>query len=507
MRPVARYFRPDTPILQGWLPALREARTDVRSAYTLAAARSIDALQNSGFIAGAVQAVTGLTVGSGLQLNAKPAAHLFGRGTDGATARDRWARETEADFDIFARNPLECDAAGKRTLGQMMVAGFRHWLATGEILATLTAEVRPGTRYATKVRMLPSWRMPLTSELPNLIDGVRVDGNGMPVAYRINEATAYGTFTEKEVRARDAAARPLVIHVIDGDIEAVRGISLFAPVLKVLRQYDQLADATLMTTLLQTIFAATISSANAPEGVFEALQPDPSAPPAPGSGEFEAWMQARLDWYEKTKINLGQHARLVHLFPQEKLDFHGAEHPSDNYDAFGTGLLREIMVCIAVTPEIGTGDYRNANFSSANVGLASIFPVALYRRQHIVGSFAHGVYDAWLEEGIASGRRPFPGGLRAFLANRSAATMSDWRGPARPTPDELKTARASEIDLDKGLVTLEDLCAARGRDWQDVADQRKRERDYYVNVLGLPDPFAAAADRSAADAHIAATEQ
>lgn len=55
-----------------WNPALREARDDVRTAWTVAAARAVEALQNSGWLAGAINKAVAAVVGTGLKLNAAP---------------------------------------------------------------------------------------------------------------------------------------------------------------------------------------------------------------------------------------------------------------------------------------------------------------------------------------------------------------------------------------------------------------------------------------------------
>lgn len=57
--PVARsqsqYMRGEaSPFFFSWNPALRDVRDDVRASYTRAAARAIDSLHNSGWIAGAI---------------------------------------------------------------------------------------------------------------------------------------------------------------------------------------------------------------------------------------------------------------------------------------------------------------------------------------------------------------------------------------------------------------------------------------------------------------------
>ena len=64
-------------VFGGWRPALREAAEDVGSSWDLAAARTIDLIQNSGWMAGALDQAVANTVGTGLRLKAMPENGLF----------------------------------------------------------------------------------------------------------------------------------------------------------------------------------------------------------------------------------------------------------------------------------------------------------------------------------------------------------------------------------------------------------------------------------------------
>ena len=82
----------------GWRPSLREARNDVDEAWELAAARSTDAIQNSGWLAGMVDQAIANTVGTGLRLKA-PAGYLRTLPSqivaEALTYGIRWSREAE----------------------------------------------------------------------------------------------------------------------------------------------------------------------------------------------------------------------------------------------------------------------------------------------------------------------------------------------------------------------------------------------------------------------------
>jgi capsid protein len=219
----------EIPMMLRWNPALRDASDDVRSAWRLATARTIDQFHNSGWLAGAADISTAHVVGpKGLQLSLKPNAAVLGWTQDAA---NKWARHVEARFSVFAENRRASDAGGRYWFGQLLAQAYRHWMATGEILATLPLVSRPGTQWRTKLRVLPAWRMSNRSEAADLIHGVRIDSNFAPRSYVLKVKTRYGGEVEQEYPATDGFGRAMVIHIFDGEPDQVRGITPFAPVL------------------------------------------------------------------------------------------------------------------------------------------------------------------------------------------------------------------------------------------------------------------------------------
>ena len=67
VHPRAGYLRPDrTGFISGWTqPVLRESRHDVRAAWRPVAARAVETIQNSGWMAGAVDQAIADTLGRG----------------------------------------------------------------------------------------------------------------------------------------------------------------------------------------------------------------------------------------------------------------------------------------------------------------------------------------------------------------------------------------------------------------------------------------------------------
>jgi lambda family phage portal protein len=471
-----------SPFFFNWNPALRDQRDEVRLGYVEAAARAIDAAHNSGWIAGAVDQSIASTIGTGLRLAARPDREALGW-TSGEA--DKWSETVERRWSTWSEAPLECDAAGKMTVAQMQDAVLRAYYSHGEALALMPDIRRPISLTRTKVQLLPPHRLVQDSNpAANMFQGVTSDSYGLPLSYRTK--TKADGFTTADIRARDGAGRPQVAHLFEGREGQVRGITPIAPALRVVRQYDQLADATLQAALIQALFAATVEGDAPTEEILRALQSEEEQAEGEDGTGFDALMGAQAAWYQNSKIDLGGAGRVVHMFPGQKLTFNRSEHPNDTYEAFAKFLLREIARCLGMTFETMTGDYSAATYSSVRMATSEIWPIIQRRRQNICGRFTQIVYEAWLEEQIEQGFIPFPGGIFGFIAHRPEAVAANWRGPAKPQADDLKTAKAHEVYKRLGIMSDERIADDLGFDIGDEYERRAREKKLR-DTLDLPD--------------------
>lgn len=294
--------------LFGWRPSLREARDDVGEAYVDAAARAIDTLQNSGWISGAIDQSIAKTIGTELRLSAQPDRTVLGW-TEQQT--QEWINLVERRFIMWSERPTECDVHAQHTLGQLTASLLRSWFAYGEGLSLLPSVTRSISQSKVKVQLLPPHRLKMeTNQLKRMHQGVIVDTYGMPIGYRIKR-NGDNLSQDVDIAARDGVGRPQVIHVFQGAIGQVRGISLLAPVLRVVRQFDQLADATLTASMIQALFAATIESDLPTEEILRTLQ----SPAEQSSNELAPilnYFEAKATWYENTKIDMGVSGRVTH---------------------------------------------------------------------------------------------------------------------------------------------------------------------------------------------------
>lgn len=497
--PRAGYMRDGRgTVFSRWLPSLRSSRDDVAAAWDAAAARATDLWQNSGWISGMIDQATANTVGSGLRLRAMPENELFGMSEAEAQA---WRKRVEARWDLWSNTPAECDIEGRNTIGQMTAAAFRGWVPKGEILAEIVWRKRPNSIAGTKVRLLdPSRITNKTDTFSRIFSGVRVNSDGMPIGYITRSDDAYLGTVEREVAARDRYGRPQVIHVFEGQPGQTRGIGIMVPILKVAKQFDQLADATLLASIIQTVFAASIETDMPTQEAFAALlnPQDQAQAVAAGGSPSDPYFWAREGWGEAHPIDVGFAGRIAQLFPGEKLNFHSPEQPATAYKEFSLHLLREIARCLGLTYESATGDYEGATYSSVRMAVNEIFSITRMRRKNLLSPFLQPIYEAWLEEEIQTERTPFPGGIDNFIANRAAACRARWAGDPKPVADELKSAKTHEVYRNMGVMSLDNIATDLGLDWEDVMAQLAREEEARQRY-GLPINFYPAS--------LAATEQ
>ena len=489
-RPTARWLR-DAPdgALSMRRASIIDSRDDIRQSWDRIAALAVDFIQNSGRLKGAVDQVLADTVGTELKLNARP--DLSRLGYDAKETAD-WARIVERRWRQWAWNPAECDLRGKFTVPQLVDIGLRHHVAYGEATGIIDyiaprQRQRYGIATGVKVCMVsPTKLVRDTNEIEGIFQGVIHDPNGRPTHYRFTETEGFIS-RKTDYLARDRAGRQLVIHAFDPwDASDVRGVSVIAAAMRTHAHAEVLGDATLNTAILQTVFAATLTSPEPSLDAFQALEELTEDAPEL-KDDFLGYWGARMDKAREGGLSING-TKVSHLAPGEALDFKTSGTPGSNYLPFSQNLYREMARCIGITYEALAMDHVGATYSSVRMSNASIWPVVVRRRERIAAPICQAIYENWLDEEIGEGRIPFKGGYEAFKANRQAASWAEWQGPAKPTADDYKSARAATERLQNGTSTLAVECAEMGLDVNDVLAVRATEKAE-LERLGLPNPF------------------
>lgn len=490
-RPSSHYLR-DTrsAIISTRGTSLREHRDEVRMVWRRAAALAADIIQNSGRLRGAVDQILADTVGEELVLTPKPNLSKLGYSEAETVAfvsmvKDWWKRR--------AWNARECDFRGKFIMPQQIDMSLRSDVVFGEAIGVLdywskAQRQRYGIVSGTKLCMLsPATLVQDTNELEHLYQGVIHDENGRPVAYRFQEKR--DMLPQKvDRRAFDGDGRQVVVHVFD-PIEPtdVRGISRLAAAIRKYLQHEVLVDSTIQTQILQTLMSFALTSPNPSKEAFEALT---AIEDDVFQEEYIDYFKSALDRAAEGKISLSGDPTVSHLGPGEDLKLLSPGVPGPQFLPVSADLSRDIARALGITYGGLTMDNTSATYSSVNMDNASIWPIVTRRRSRVAAPFCQAYYEAGLDEEIGEGRIPFKGGYEAFAANREDVLWTLWNGPAKPTADDGKSAKAATERLVNGTSTFEAECAERGLDPEEVFESRKYWHKRFVDA-GMPSPFVA----------------
>lgn len=458
--------------LASWQPGLGSADSDLLGELPTLVSRSRDLTRNHGVASGAAQTMVDNVVGTGLRLVALPDYRSLGKTKEWA---DEWSRQVESLWRGFSEG-FDCDAAQSLNFAGLTTQVFRSGFINGEALALPLWLPERSAAFATCLQLVEPDRLSNPHGKPDdkyLRGGVEIDDYGAPLAYWIRKTHPGDIFLPfsagaddwQRVPARTAFGRRQVLHIHDkertGQHRGKPALTAIMPMFKMLDHYER---SELQAAVVNAMIAAFIETPLDAETIMEMFD-----------GSFEDYDAKRREW----QVRL-QGGSIIPVFPGDKLAPFTPSRPNSGYGAFVENILRHIGTGLNLPFELLMKDFSKTNYSSARAALLEAWRYFLGRRQWLGTYWAKPVYELWLEEAVNAGKIEADG----FYLNRPAWSRCKWIGPGRGWVDPVKEAQASQIRMEAGLSTLEEECAQQGLDWEEVLEQRAREKAK-MRELGL----------------------
>jgi lambda family phage portal protein len=431
-------------------------------------------------------------VGSGLTLSSK---------IDGASIgiSDMEARALSSSIEkawrLWAANPLEADLAGRHNLHDLASTAFLSYLRTGEVVAAIEWQKVRGAVTRTKVQLLDTRQLDQTKTQSGesgtgTIQGVTFDKNGRVVGYHLIPITLGKiavTNVSIVVPAFTSWGRQKVIHLFELLAPGqVRGLTPLVSALTPSQEKSTLGEFTLASALLQTQYSMTVESDLPPSAAMNGLRPNTDGAYEGGQQTGFDPLATRLEFYGESKIN-AEPGVINHLAPGDKLRMNRSETPNATFEPFDQSLSRAASKAAGSSYEDISGDYSKTSFSASRLALETPYRINLKRRAAITEKFYAAVFKAWLEEAVETGVINVPAKAVPFYANPDAYCNSVWLGSGRITPDPLKAAQATILELENGLTTMTAALGERGLDLEETIATRKAEMKMLKDA-GLPMP-------------------
>lgn len=460
--------------LAGDMPNLRDA--------------SIELINNSPLAAGIIHTKCASIVGTGLRLRPQIDREALGL-TD--EQGDAWERTTRREYEMWANNPLYCDATRVQTMAGLQDLALRSTLAAGDVIAILPVVKNTGP-YGIKVQMIEGHRLSnpdFKQDTETLRSGIGLDGRGGPEVYHIQDthpgALLTGlktTWTPVRAFGRNSGRRN-VVHLFNRRRPGqVRGFPDLAPVIEPLKQMERYLDYEVQAAVINAAYTVFIETEDG--GALEGLN----------ATEF---VDTREKFYNGKDITL-KGGTGIGLFPGDKVTFADPARPSTAFDPFVQAVLRQVGVALELPFEVLVKHFTSS-YSAAQAALLEAWRFFRNRRHWLATQFCQPVYETWMMEAVATGRISAPGFFDDPL-RRAAYCKAAWIGDPMGHIDPSKSAKANEIYVNMGVKTLEEVTIeTTGGEWEANHRQSAKEHEAREEAGLLPMPAAPAGGAAPAD--------
>lgn len=303
---------------------------------------------------------------------------------------------------------------------------------------------------------------PLWVPTPGDSDGVTYDAAGNPESYRVlRYHPGDDTLGVNDPLAYDVHPAESVYHFFRADRPGqTRGVSWLTPALNLFainRRYG----------------LAVLGAAETAANIVAVLKQDPSLavnlddPNATAAGPMTPFVEFDLP-----------RRGVMAAPPGGDITQLRAEQPVTQFGDFRREILNEIGRCLDMPLNVVQGNSSRYNYSSGRLDHIPYQRKLWVEREQLGNDHVSRMFRAWLDELVLLGL--IPDGLPPI---DRWEWCWDWDG-FDTSADPLKDASAIEKLLALNLTDLAEQCAARGRRWQDVLRQRKREQDF-ADKIGL----------------------
>jgi lambda family phage portal protein len=464
-----------------WNPTLASPDAEYAFERDTIVARARDLVRNDGAASAAVTRAADLVVGHRFVLAAKPDGEALG--LDRTIAR-QLGRAMEREWRAWADDPRRfCHRQRRLSFAAMLTLMARQVAGPeGEALAVLgwrADYAERGARYATCLDVIDPDRL---SNPMGVLDGdlmrsgIELDPDGAPLAAHIQKRHPLDLPNSPQAMIWERVpwetdwGRPVVVHWFEHERAGQsRGVTRFASILAGFRQLAKYTEAELQNAVLNAMFGAFVKTGADAAAIAQAMSTE-------SESASQYLLDERTNVYEKAPVVMNG-LRVPVLAPGDEIQMNTAARATGDYVNFRAAFLQSVASALGLSYEQLAMDFSKTNYSSARAALNEVWRTVLARRQGLSQAVAQPLYFAVMEEAFARGYIETPPGAPSFDERPDAYCRAMWIGPSRGSIDPVKDLQAAQMGVDTCLSTLEQECAERGLDYEDVLDQLAYEAE------------------------------
>jgi lambda family phage portal protein len=450
--------------LSAWRPPHAHSLEQQARERVLSQERAADLTANDWAANSGVNAISTNAVGTGLRPQSRLDAKRLGIGRDAAL-------ELQSEIERVWRDwAARAHVRGMLHFEDLQFLGLRTMLRMGEMLHLPVMLEAPGRNLQLAIQdVLPSrLRTPLDrASDPSIVDGVQLGPYGAPEYYwlatpraehsRMLDLSGLGSEHFTRIPAR-VAHRTGIFHLFrHNEDEQVRGDSVLSSGINLFRHLSDSLDNELLAQVVTASMAVFIARESGGTGMPDYVRESRDE-------EDEPVYHERID---AGSVYYGNKDEKPHVLESSR--------PSPNFAAFSEFVLRAMAASLDMPYEVLAKDFSKTNYSSARAALLEAWRVYTLYRSWLTRHYCQPVWNMVMEEAWLSGLLVFPSGAPDFYDAMPLYTNAVWIGPSRGYVDPVKEIAATVTALENRLMTYSEAIAERGRDFDEVMDEREEE--------------------------------
>jgi lambda family phage portal protein len=345
-----------------------------------------------------------------------------------------------------------CDVTRKHTWVSLQQLIARTVPRDGECFIRIHENFDNDHRFALQIIDADQVDSGYTLANPRIEQGVEWDQWGAAVAFHVLDHHPTEQVRDRK-RVRIPASQIIHLYVEERAGQA-RGVPWCASGIVAMRMLDGYSEAELIAARTAAAKMGFITSSE------EATGPDPDALP----GTVQA-MDA-------------QPGVIEHLAIGETFNSWDPTHPAGNFEPFVLAQQRLLAMGLNVSHMSLTGDLRQANYSSARVGLLDERDGWRGLQTWVADSLHDPVYRRWLRFASLTPK------LRLPTDDYAKYEMVVWRPRGWDWVDPKNDLEAAGIAVDRGFKSRTEIVAESGREFGDVLREIKTENQL-ADTLGV----------------------
>lgn len=414
-------------------------------------ARARDMERNSDIMAAQLLALERNIIGTGIVLQAKI---KDAKGNDD----DSLNSKIEALWKEWCL-PANCEITGRWSFSELQALGVRRRYVDGGML--LLKVYVDNHFYLQLLEVDDLDNSVQTYENRRVIGGLELDSYRRTVAYHIKSYDQWGfLINTQRFPASQVIYMPYLVRP-----SQVREFSPAASSIARIDDTNELIDAAIeKERVLAHLSAAIESDSNAPVGTLSGL------------GRGIGGVGRNED--DGLPTELMEQGTLARLRPGEKVAPISHAGSSAVVDPILKTTQRLAGSSAGLSYEVTSRDMSQATYSSARQGQLEDRLTYGQWQKYLIEHCCIPIYQEWLDWVVLSGQLDLPGYYRDPKKYRQHLWITsgwDWIDP-------LKEVNANAKALETYQTTLQEICASKGKDYQDVLKQRKAELELLKKI-------------------------